>query len=195
MTGTDEVTTDLAPTLTPRRRRRSHPALLALVAIGVSATAVMTGASVSASTMPEPQPPRADVVTLGTFDGTNGYECTFTGKDAEELTAQIVPSTGTVEAVPPQTADGSPIPADVVPAEPLPAGAVVVSGETADGGPIDAMGTEAGAGAGVEGPAVAMAAPAGDAPMVNVDGEATKLRPGTDEECSALVQDATDAKR
>ena len=173
--------------VTVRRRRRSHPALLAFAAVAVSGTAIMTGASVSASTMPKTAPPVADVVTLGTMSANGGYQCTFTGKEAADLDARIRENVGDAESVPVEVAEGS-----AVAGVRVGAGAVRPTTVSSDEPPT--AGTITGtAVAGGSGDLTITPLPGGPTAM-SVD-TTDAVRAGTAEECRNLVVDATDGKR
>lgn len=79
-------------------RRRLRPALVTTGALALAVAAVVTGAAVSASAMPEPTPPATDSVIVSQVevgdDGeVTGFDCTFTGEDA----AAVLPPGGLPE--------------------------------------------------------------------------------------------------
>lgn len=186
---TGPATDTIAPPDRSSHRRRRHPAVLAFAAVGISAAAVMTGASVSASTMPSPTPQQADVVTLGTMSGTgDGFECTFTGQDAAALDAAIradgAAAVAMAEAAEGATAAGG-ADAPSVEAGGIP---VQVSGPDAASGSEPVSGSVSVAGGDVIAPLPAD----GIEPSTETSGA---VRAGTKAECDSLVRDATDGKR
>lgn len=201
-TGTSaDPPTGWTPTPAPRRRRR-RPAVLAFAALGISAAAVTTGAAVSASAMPDATPRSADVVTLGSMSGAGaGFECTFTGKEAAALDAQIFSTEATTEAVPATGSGATPSGASGASGSAT-VGAVPAGGEVPDGAAVragiatvDLGGSpppEGGSVVGADGVPVELT-------PTDVSGTsgatATPVRAGTKAECDSLVKDATDGKR